>query len=167
MKAVVDPTKQFESTVFGADDMLRIFPELRAGGAGVEIEQDDDDPDLYYIIGENGIHVNDCAFFSTEEMAHLIVTDDDGNIVTFGEDVHLDVAEIKGVIRRGSLVRDKSGHFGVVVQVNPWGREFKDLDDEHHGTLTVWYRDEFTGSRDNCEHFTLQNFSEFLTVLEY
>lgn len=166
MKVVVDPNKKFESEVFGAEDLLRLFPELRPGGTGVTIEQDEDDKDLYYIIGENGIQVNDCAFFNTEEMGHLIVTDDDGNIVPFDSE-HPDMVEIKGVIRRGSLVRDTQGHIGVVVRLNTWGREYKDLDDEHHGVVEVWLRDEISHGGNNCDHYTLVNFSDFLTVLEY
>ena len=166
LKAVVDPNKSFESSVFGAEDLLRIFPELKVGG--VPIEQDKDYPDLYYIVDEvRGIHVNDGAFFTTEEMAHLIVTDENGTVVQLSDEVFPDSAEIPGVIRRGSLVLTKDGHIGVVVGINLWGREYKDLDDEHHGTLIVWNRDEISHGGDNCEHYTLTNFHHLLTVLEY
>lgn len=169
LKAVVDPLMSFESSVFGAEDILRLFPEIRVGGSGVLLEQDEEDSDLYYIIdAERGIQVNDCAFFSTDEMQHLILTDEDGNEVHLdGTPVHPDIAEIPGVIRRGSLVRDTKGYIGVVVRINTWGRDYKDLDDEHHGELEVWLRDEVSHGGNNCDHYTLTGFKDFITVLEY
>lgn len=167
MKVVVDPTKNFDSSVYGADDLLKNFPDLRAGGKGVYVEQDEDDPDIYNIVDENGNIIDDCCFFSTDELFYLIVTDDGGNITQMGKDPMNDVAEIPGVIRRGSSVRNEDGLIGVVVRIDCWGRKFEDLDDEHHGTLTVWQRDEANHGDDNCKHYTLTNFGDFITVLEY
>lgn len=168
LRAVVDPSKSFESSVFGASDLLRFFPELRAGGTGVLIERDGDD-DFYYIIDEErGIQVNDSAFFNIEELGHLILTDENGTVVHVNDsEVNPDIAEIPGVIRRGSLVRDTKGYIGVVVRINTWGRDYKDLDDEHHGELEVWLRDEVSHGGNNCDHYTLTSFQDFITVLEY
>lgn len=167
MKAVVDPSKNFESSVYGADDLLRIFPDLRPGGKGVYIEQDEEDANIHYIVDENGNIIDDCCFFSTEELFFLIITDDGGNITQLGTDPMNDIAEIPGVIRRGSSVRNEDGLIGVVVRIDCWGRKFEDLDGEHHGSLTVWQRDEINHGDDNCKHYTLTNFKDFLTVLEY
>lgn len=167
--ANVDPNRNFNGEVFGADDILKHFPDIRPDEPGVYLEQCSEDPDLFYILTDDFKRVHDTAFFSTEEMKHLIITDLEGIIVRdFNDpDGHPDIAEIPGVIRRGSKVVDTNGNIGIVVRINTWGREFKDLDDEHHGELEVWRQDDCNYGANNCEHYTLTSFGDFLTVLEY
>lgn len=54
--------------VFGAEDLLRYFPELNSEGIEVRLL------DGFYYIFKNGKSQGDCCFFSQEEIDnHLIV----------------------------------------------------------------------------------------------
>ena len=65
MKCKIKNLDLFKSTVFGADDLLKYFPELNT--TGVELIQDDE----FYYIAKNGKPVSDSCFFSEEEMECL------------------------------------------------------------------------------------------------
>jgi len=58
----------FLNGVFGAEDILRYFPELEIDGVDVMKQND-----FYYIV-KNGRMAGDCLFFSVKEMKeHLYV----------------------------------------------------------------------------------------------
>lgn len=165
--ARINPRRNFSGEVYGADDLLKNFPDLRADMPGVYLEQDEEDTNLYYILDDDFNRVHDTAFFSTDEMSHLVVTDLEGIIVDDFDPPHPDLVEIPGVVRRGSKVVDSNGNIGIVVRMNTWGRELADLDSEHHGEMEVWRQDDCNYGANNCEHYTLTHWQDFLTVLEY
>lgn len=70
MRVIINPTKSFMSSVYGADDIIRMLP--RIGIDGIEVRKYGD---LYYVVDSNGKRISDSLFFSTKEMEHLIVID--------------------------------------------------------------------------------------------
>lgn len=52
--------------VFGADDLLRIFPALTTRGVPL-VKQGD----FYYVVDSKGNRVHDSCFFSEDEMKYM------------------------------------------------------------------------------------------------
>lgn len=70
MRVVINPAKSFMSSVYGADDIIRMLPRIEIDG--IEVRKYGD---LYYVVDSNGKKICDSLFFSTEEMEHLIIID--------------------------------------------------------------------------------------------
>lgn len=66
MKYVISDLSKFPNCVFGANDLIRICPELLTTGVNI-IKKND----LYYICDNNGNELGDCIFFSEDEMQYL------------------------------------------------------------------------------------------------
>tara|TARA_B100000929_G_scaffold247489_1_gene206221 strand:- start:2678 stop:2893 length:216 start_codon:yes stop_codon:yes gene_type:complete len=56
----------FENSVFGADDLLELFPALTTSGVSL-VQQGSN----YYVTDSKGNIVSDCTFFSEEEMQYM------------------------------------------------------------------------------------------------
>ncbi len=64
----------------------------------------------------------------------------------------------------GTRVIDKQqGHKGVIVKVVL--PENGEGSDEDHGTIYVWQEDKFNYGGDNCEHYCLNNWTDFLRIM--
>ena len=70
MRVVINPAKSFMSSVYGADDIIRMLPRIEIDG--IEVRKYGN---IYYVVDSNGNRISDSLFFSTEEMEHLIVID--------------------------------------------------------------------------------------------
>lgn len=70
MRVVINPAKSFMSSVYGADDIIRMLPRIEIDG--IEVRKYGN---IYYVVDSNGNRISDSLFFSTEEMKHLIVID--------------------------------------------------------------------------------------------
>lgn len=70
MRVIINPAKSFMSSVYGADDIIRMLPRIEIDG--IEVRKYGD---LYYVVDSNGKRICDSLFFSTEEMEHLIIID--------------------------------------------------------------------------------------------
>ena len=70
MRVVINPAKSFMSSVYGADDIIRMLPRIEIDG--IEVRKYGN---IYYVVDSNGNRISDSLFFSTEEMDHLIVID--------------------------------------------------------------------------------------------
>lgn len=70
MKVVINPAGNFFGEVFGADSIVHNFPRIEIDGIEVQLYGN-----LYYVIDDTGSIVHDSAFFTEEEMKHLIVLD--------------------------------------------------------------------------------------------
>lgn len=66
MKYRVADLEKFNNSVFGADDILALFPAITTSGVNI-VQQDD----LFYIADARNNIVSDCAFFNIEEMKCL------------------------------------------------------------------------------------------------
>lgn len=64
--------------------------------------------------------------------------------------------------RIGMEVKDIHGHKGIIVKIElPEGEITK----ENHGTLYVWQSERTNYGTDNCEHYCLSNWNNFLKIL--
>lgn len=70
MRVVINPAKSFMSSVYGADDIIRMLPRIEIDG--IEVRKYGN---IYYVVDSNGNRISDSLFFSTEEMKHLIIID--------------------------------------------------------------------------------------------
>ena len=70
MRVIINPTKSFMSSVYGADDIIRMLP--RIGIEGIEVRKFGD---IYYVVVSIGKRISDSLIISTKEMEHLIVID--------------------------------------------------------------------------------------------
>ncbi|WPK18651.1 hypothetical protein [Salmonella phage SD-1_S14] len=70
MKVIINPAGNFFGEVFGADCIVQNFPRIEIDG--IDVQQYGN---LYYVVDETGSIVHDSAFFTKEEMQHLIVLD--------------------------------------------------------------------------------------------
>ncbi|QAY00323.1 hypothetical protein Ecwhy1_42 [Escherichia phage Ecwhy_1] len=70
MRVVINPAKSFMSSVYGADDIIRMLPRIEIDG--IEVRKYGN---IYYVVNSNGNRISDSLFFSTEEMKHLIIID--------------------------------------------------------------------------------------------
>lgn len=70
MRVIINPTKSFMSSVYGADDIIRMLPRIEIDG--IEVVKYGN---IYYVVDSNGNRISDSLFFSTEEMKHLIIID--------------------------------------------------------------------------------------------
>ncbi len=70
MRVVINPAKSFMSSVYGADDIIRMLPRIEIDG--IEVRKYGN---IYYVVDSNGNRNSDSLFFSTEEMKHLIIID--------------------------------------------------------------------------------------------
>lgn len=70
MRVIINPAKSFMSSVYGADDIIRMLPRIEIDG--IEVRKYGN---IYYVVDSNGNRISDSLFFSTEEMKHLIIID--------------------------------------------------------------------------------------------
>ncbi|MGI5703889.1 hypothetical protein ACRYKS_19925 [Escherichia coli] len=63
MRVIINPTKSFMSSVYGADDIIRMLPRIEIDG--IEVVKYGN---IYYVVDSNGNRISDSLFFSTEEM---------------------------------------------------------------------------------------------------
>lgn len=70
MRVIINPAKSFMSSVYGADDIIRMLPRIEIDG--IEVRKYGN---IYYVVDSNGNRISDSLFFSTEEMEHLIIID--------------------------------------------------------------------------------------------
>ena len=70
MRVIINPAKSFMSSVYGADDIIRMLPRIEIDG--IEVRKYGN---IYYVVDSNDNRISDSLFFSTEEMKHLIIID--------------------------------------------------------------------------------------------
>lgn len=63
----------------------------------------------------------------------------------------------------GMEVKDVKGLKGIIVKIKKWDGE---LTDENHGTVYVWQSEQTGYGGDNCEHYSLTNWKEFLRLTD-